>query len=129
MLKYYFKGGALPTRSEISHYYAAVLWTSIFVDTGVRFEEHIKDKENYYGYILEPLPDIHLNTHVNDNLAIKGNPVAIFAFLTIAVFILIIACINIMNLSIVRFCHRTREIGLRKVLGSSKVLCYVQKKC
>ncbi|MFC2165046.1 ABC transporter permease [Acidobacteriota bacterium] len=89
-------------------------------DTGVRFEEHIKDKENYFVYILQPLPDIHLNTQINDNLSIKGNPVAIYAFFIIAVFILLIACINFMNLSTARFTQRSKEVGLRKVLGSSR---------
>jgi putative ABC transport system permease protein len=89
-------------------------------DTGARLEEHIKDKKNYYVYRLQPLLDIHLNTQINDNLSIKGNPVAIYAFFAIAVFILLIACINFMNLATARFAHRSKEIGLRKVLGSSR---------
>jgi putative ABC transport system permease protein len=89
-------------------------------DTGVRLEEHLKDKKNHYVYRLQPLPDIHLNTHINDNLSIKGNPVTIYAFFTIAAFILLIACINFMNLTTARFAHRSKEVGLRKVLGSSR---------
>ncbi len=89
-------------------------------DTGVRLEDHIKDRDNYYGYRIQPLPNIHLNTHIKDNLSMKGNPVAIYAFFTIAVFILLIACINFMNLSTARFTHRSKEVGLRKVLGSSR---------
>jgi len=89
-------------------------------DTGVSFEEHIKNKDNYYAYTLQPLPDIHLNTQITDNLSVKGNPVAVFSFITIAVFVLLIACINFMNLSTARFAQRSREVGLRKVLGSSR---------
>jgi putative ABC transport system permease protein len=55
-------------------------------DTGVPLEEHIKNKDNAYGYTLQPLLDIHLNTHINDNLSIKANPVTISVFFAISVF-------------------------------------------
>jgi putative ABC transport system permease protein len=94
-----------------AHYYA---------QTGQTYDEYIKDGKNYYGFSLEPLKDIHLNASVWDYLSIKGNKTYVYVFSMISLFILLIACINFMNLSTVRFAHRSKEVGIRKVLGSSQ---------
>jgi putative ABC transport system permease protein len=91
-----------------------------YKDTGQTYEAYIKSGKNYYGHFLEPLPDIHLNRNLTDQLSVKGNKIYIYIFSTIAVFILLIACINFMNLSTARFENRSREVGVRKVLGSGK---------
>lgn len=88
-------------------------------NTGQSFEEFMRDKNNYYGYFLEPLKEIHLGK-VGDSLSLKGQKVYIHIFSIIAVFILLIAIINFMNLSTARFAHRSKEVGVRKVLGSSR---------
>jgi putative ABC transport system permease protein len=89
-------------------------------DTGLSWEELQKDENYIYGFFLEPLLDIHLNPHVGDNLSVKGSPASIVIFSSIALIILLVACINFMNLSTARFAHRYKEVGVRKVLGSGR---------
>ena len=91
-----------------------------FKETGQTYDEFIKSGENFYGFFLQPLLDIHLNANITDQLSVKGNINSIFIFFTIAIFILLLACINFMNLSTARFSSRSREVGIRKILGSSK---------
>ena len=91
-----------------------------FAQTGTRYEDYLKDEKNYYGYFLEPLLDIHLRSDANENLSIRGRIVYIYVFSIIAIFILLLACINYMNLSTARFSKRSKEVGIRKVLGSVK---------
>jgi putative ABC transport system permease protein len=89
-------------------------------ETGQTYDEFIKDGKEYYGFSLEALTDIHLNRGVVDYLSVKGNKTYVYVFSLIALFILLIACINFMNLSTARFAHRSKEVGVRKVLGSDK---------
>jgi putative ABC transport system permease protein len=89
-------------------------------ETGKKLEEFLAKQGYYSSYILEPLQDIHLNKNVTDNLSLKGSASDLFIFGTIAIFTLLIACINFMNLSTARFTHRSKEVGIRKVLGSSR---------
>lgn len=92
-----------------------------FADTGMSYSEYLKDENHYYGYWLQPLRDIHLNAAINDNLPNKGNRMYNYVFSLIAFFILLLACINFMNLSTARFALRSKEVGVRKVLGSSRL--------
>lgn len=71
---------------------------------------------------LQPLTDIHLNTTLgpDNGMADGSNPVYSYVLTCIAVFILIIACINFVNLAIAQSIKRSREIGVRKVVGSTR---------
>jgi putative ABC transport system permease protein len=89
-------------------------------ETGKNLEEFLAKEGYYSSYILEPLKAIHLNRNITDNVSLKGSSSDLFIFGTIAVFTLLIACINFMNLSTARFTHRSKEVGVRKVLGSSR---------
>ncbi|HSK11610.1 MAG TPA: ABC transporter permease, partial [Phnomibacter sp.] len=73
-------------------------------------------------YLLQPLTDIHLNTwyRAGNGLADANSPRYSFILSGIALFILVIACINFINLTIARSLKRSREIGVRKVVGSSR---------
>ncbi|HXB45001.1 MAG TPA: FtsX-like permease family protein, partial [Puia sp.] len=75
---------------------------------------------NYYHFSLFPLTKIHLHSNSVDDLAPNGNIEYIYIFSVIALFILVIACINFMNLSTARSANRAREVGVRKVLGSPR---------
>ena len=75
---------------------------------------------NYYRFSLFPLTRIHLESNSPDDLAPNGNIEYIYIFSAIALFILLIACINFMNLSTARSANRAREVGVRKVLGSPR---------
>jgi putative ABC transport system permease protein len=69
---------------------------------------------------LQPLVDIHLYSDVGYDLP-TGNRYYIYGFSTVAVFILLVACINYVNLAIARAARRSKEIGMRKILGVPKI--------
>ena len=73
---------------------------------------------NKYAYTLTPLTAIHLHSNKMGELGANGNPQYVYIFSTIAIFILLIACVNFMNLSTARSASRAKEVGIRKVLGS-----------
>ena len=67
---------------------------------------------------LQKLADIHLHSHLTTELEENGDIVTVYLLSAIAFFILLIACINFMNLATARSAKRAREIGMRKVLGA-----------
>jgi putative ABC transport system permease protein len=73
---------------------------------------------NYIRYSLMPLTDIHLHSNKVAELGINGSIEYVYIFAAIAGFILLIACVNFMNLSTARSSNRATEVGIRKVLGS-----------
>lgn len=75
---------------------------------------------NYLRYSLMPLEKIHLQSNRTAELSNNGNIQYVYIFSAIALFILLIACINFMNLSTARSSSRAREVGVRKVLGSPR---------
>ncbi len=87
---------------------------------GVTYEEFSQGNE--IGLFLQPLTDIHLHSDFSNvtNLEPGGDIKTVYIFSAIAIFILIIACINFMNLSTAAASKRAKEVGIKKVLGSSK---------
>jgi putative ABC transport system permease protein len=75
---------------------------------------------NYFRLNLTPLKDIHLHSNRVAELSNNGNIQYVYIFSAIALFILLIACVNFMNLSTARSSNRAREVGVRKVLGSPR---------
>jgi putative ABC transport system permease protein len=75
---------------------------------------------NYYHLDAQPLTDIHLNTDIEHGFRPSSDKKYVYIFSLIALFIIVIACINFMNLSTARSAGRAREVGLRKVMGSVK---------
>jgi putative ABC transport system permease protein len=69
---------------------------------------------------LTPLLDIHLRSNKEAELDGNGNSQYVYIFSAIALLILLIACVNFMNLSTARSSNRAKEVGVRKVLGSLK---------
>ncbi len=75
---------------------------------------------------LQPLKDIHLRSHLDDEYEENGDINRVYIFSAIALFILIIACINYMNLSTARSSLRAKEIGIRKVSGALRTEIILQ---
>jgi len=73
---------------------------------------------NKLEYTLMPLADIHLHSDLAVEVRANGNIIYVYLFSAIALFILVIACINFMNLSTARSANRAKEVGIRKVMGS-----------
>jgi len=69
---------------------------------------------------LQKLTDIHLRSHLDDEVESNGDISRVYIFSVIALFILLIACINYMNLSTARSALRAKEIGIRKVIGAQR---------
>lgn len=68
---------------------------------------------------LQPLADIHLHSDLPNDLP-TGNRYYLYGFVAVAVFTLLVACINYMNLATARAAKRAKEVGMRKILGSSR---------
>ncbi len=80
------------------------------------------DKEkNKSTFILQPLKDIHFYSgDIEGSSVKKGNITYVYVFSVIALFVLLIACINYMNLTTAGFAKRAKEIAIRKVAGASR---------
>lgn len=76
---------------------------------------------DYSSLSLKPLTDIHLYSHKDLELEENGDIKRVYIFTAIALFILLIACINYMNLSTARSVLRAKEIGVRKAIGAGKL--------
>ena len=85
---------------------------------------HVPDGNNkaseWTSLSLRKLSDIHLYSHKDSELEENGDIKRVYIFSIIGIFILLIACINYMNLSTARSSLRAREIGVRKVVGANK---------
>jgi putative ABC transport system permease protein len=76
--------------------------------------------DRYYYVHLQPLNDIHLNANVTDSTALTGDKKYVNIFSIIAVGILLIACINFINISTANAVSRAKEVGIRKVVGAQR---------
>jgi putative ABC transport system permease protein len=80
-----------------------------------------KKEGNGYRYFLQPLTNIHLDpTNIEAKMKPGGNRNYVYFLIAIAVLIIVIACINFMNLATARSAERAREVGVRKTMGSLK---------
>jgi putative ABC transport system permease protein len=78
----------------------------------------VKKGGNHFIYPVMPLTDIHLHSNKSYEFEANGNIAYVYIFSVIAIFILLIACVNFMNLSTARSANRAKEVGIRKVAGS-----------
>ncbi|MCJ7581230.1 MAG: ABC transporter permease [Candidatus Aminicenantes bacterium] len=120
-------GGNLP-----QGWYWNPCWTYILLEPGVSpedlqarfpelvqkyFPDSIKDKVEIK---LQALTDIHLYSHLDFEINPNSDITYVYIFSAVAVFVLLIACINFLNLATARSAGRGREAGMRKVLGAFK---------
>jgi putative ABC transport system permease protein len=78
------------------------------------------------GYELQKITDIHLHSKIQDEAEEGGDISYIYVFGAVAAFMLIIACINYMNLATARSANRAKEVGVRKVMGSQRKQLIIQ---
>jgi putative ABC transport system permease protein len=93
----------------------------IQAQTGLSFKEYVA-AGNGYNYFFQPIRDIHLHSNLEAEIKANGNITYVFVLIAIAAFLIIIACVNFMNLATARSASRAREVGIRKIVGSTKGL-------
>ena len=81
---------------------------------------------NYYRINFTPLTDIHLQSNRQRELGANSSIQYVYIFSVVGLFILLMACINFINLSTARSSNRAREVGVRKVLGSPRLYLIIQ---
>ena len=84
---------------------------------GVSFKE-FKAQGNDFGLFIQPMLDIHLHSNLSDEFVPNGNIQYLYIFGVVAAFIILVACINFMNLSTARSANRAKEVGVRKTIGA-----------
>jgi putative ABC transport system permease protein len=77
-------------------------------------------------YELQKITDIHLHSKIQDEAEAGGDISYIYIFGAVAAFMLVIACINYMNLATARSANRAKEVGIRKVMGSQRAQLIAQ---
>ncbi|AZQ61055.1 FtsX-like permease family protein [Flammeovirga pectinis] len=95
----------------------------ILFQDGSKFPEFIRD---YVQLYLQPIREIHLYSDLDFEMSPNGDYMYIYIFSAIALMVLIIAAINFMNLSAVRYSTRIREVGIRKAIGADQSELIVQ---
>lgn len=91
-----------------------------------RYKEQIIGKNGSYRMLLEPLADIHYRAAGDKDYGSRADLPTLYKLMGIAVFILILASINFINLSTAQSLQRAKEIGIRKVLGSRRIALVFQ---
>ena len=92
-----------------------------FVDRRMSGQEYVGQQPSKFTKLgLQKLTDIHLYSHTDYEAEPNGDIGRVYIFSAIALFILLIACINYMNLSTARSALRAKEIGIRKVVGARR---------
>jgi len=86
----------------------------------VKSMDDFKKGGNYLKYSLTPLLDIHLKSDRIYEIGLNSDIQYVYIFSVVALFLLLIACINFMNLSTARSANRAKEVGIRKVMGTQR---------
>ncbi len=77
-------------------------------------------------YFLMPLTEMYFHPNINFELGIKGNRTLVYLLSVVALIVLLLACVNYMNLAVARSIKRSREVGLRKVVGALRSQLVIQ---
>ncbi len=89
-------------------------------------DDKLKEQGASFHYFLQPLASIHLHSQLNSELEAPGNIATVYIFSVVAALILLIASLNFINLSTAQAAQRGKEVGVRKVIGSSRQALMIQ---
>lgn len=92
---------------------------------GISFDEFLR-QGGIYSYVIYPITDSHLRSEYQGDMEPASDIKYVYIFSAIGLFMLLIACINFMNLSTARSAGRAKEVGLRKTFGSVRSQMVVQ---
>jgi putative ABC transport system permease protein len=70
------------------------------------------------SFFLQPIQDIHLHSSLNNEIEPNGSVLLVYFFMTVGVFVMLIACVNFTNLATARSAKRFKEVGVRKAIGA-----------
>ncbi len=84
--------------------------------------EDYPESGNDFKYFLQPVEDIHLKSNLSVEVRPNSDITYVYLLIAVVAFILIISCINFINLATARSAERAKEVGVRKVLGSRRAL-------
>jgi predicted permease len=84
------------------------------------YKTHVPESSLKVNFDLQPLLDVHLKSNYQADITGHGDIQYVNIFFVVAIFILIVACINYMNLATTRSERRAKEVGLRKVVGADR---------
>ncbi|MCK4645952.1 MAG: ABC transporter permease [Candidatus Aminicenantes bacterium] len=88
----------------------------------IKLQNDVNENWSVQDYIFELLTDVSLNSHkIKGGISWGPHPTELIALSIFGIFLLLLACFNYMNIAIVLGTRRLREIGIRKVLGSSRI--------
>jgi len=82
--------------------------------------EKMRQMRMFYTFSLQPLDEIYLHSDLRYEIQATGSMDTLIIFATIGVLVLLIACINYMNLATARALGRAKEVGIKKILGAAK---------
>lgn len=105
--------------SKFPEMVAKYMGPQIQQEMGLGFEQ-FRTRGNILGFALQPLNSIHLHSHTTNEIEPGGSASNVYIFAGIAIFMLIVACINFINLSTASASKRAKEVGVRKVVGSGR---------
>ncbi len=84
------------------------------------YPQQVRDRAGNFKFTLQPVTGIHFDSHMSREMEPNSTRATIYTLIAIGALVLIIACINFMNMATARSVRRAREVGLRKVLGASR---------
>ncbi len=119
-----------PVGAEFTSHWWPSVWTYVLLDSResavhmnatlpeVMKKHRAPEEVDRFRPQLQPLSDIHLRSDMSGEWGPNGSITTVYIFLAVASFILLLACINFMNLATARAVKRAKEIGVRKVIGA-----------
>jgi putative ABC transport system permease protein len=118
-------------RQEKGYYYVLLKQAKDAAELQAKLGEFVlrhlsPDEASGVSLYLQALTDIHLKSHLNRELEVNGNITQVCALFLVAVLILVITCINYINLSIARKTASMKELGVRRVLGADNRAMLIQ---